>query len=65
MAFIVTRKGTRDSAGKRSLALPKAWCDYFGDRIDTVTVVGQNVLIVAPQGLEERALRMIKEDHDD
>ena len=65
MAFKVTRKPSRDTNGKRSLALPKAWCDYFGERIDRVTVVGQNVLIIAPQGLEERALKLIKEDHDD
>ena len=64
MAFRVVRKPSHDSNGKRSLALPKPWCDYFGDRIDRVTVVGQNVLIIAPQGYEERALKLIEEDHD-
>jgi len=54
-----------DANGKRSLTLPKAWCEYFADRLETVTVVGQNILIVAPEGLEERALKLIKEDRDD
>jgi len=63
MAFVVTRK-TSISRGKHMVTLPKAWCDYFGEQIKTVTLVGQSLIIVAPQGLEERALRLIKEDHD-
>ena len=65
MAFKVVRKVSMDANGKRSLTLPKAWCEYFADRLETVTVVGQNILIVAPEGLEERALKLIKEDRDD
>ena len=64
MAFVLKRK-TSISRGKYMVTLPKAWGDFFADSIDTVTVVGQNLLIIAPQGLEERALRLIKEDRDD
>jgi len=44
-----------------AITLPPGWCRYYGDRISTVTVVGHALLIIAPKGLEEHALRIIKE----
>ena len=44
-----------------AITLPPGWCRYYGDRISTVTVVGHTLLIIAPKGLEEHALRIIKE----
>jgi hypothetical protein len=64
MAFSLVRK---ISLKHRSyvLTLPMAWCQFYGDRVAKVTIIGQNLLIVAPQGLEARALKLIKEDRDD
>lgn len=44
-----------------AITLPPGWCRYYGDRISTVTVVGHTLLIIAPKGLEEHALRIVKE----
>jgi len=43
-----------------AVTLPLGWCQYYGDRISTVTVFGHDVLILAPKGLEEQAQRMIE-----
>ena len=47
-----------------AITLPQGWCRYYGDRISTVTMVGHALLIIAPKGLEEHALRIVKEEEN-
>jgi len=58
---IELKRRTYRIGASRVVTLPLAWCNYYRDRIDTVTIIEDGVLILAPQGLEERAQRMIKQ----
>jgi hypothetical protein len=42
------------------VTLPFAWCQYYGNRIDTLTIFGDRLLIIAPKGLEEQAAKLIQ-----
>ena len=65
MAFTVTRMITPTTYGRNILSLPRQWCDRFKGRLRPVMLVAEDLIIIAPQGLEERALKLIKEDRDD
>jgi len=56
----VTRR-TYKIGASRGITLPATWCHYYHDRIATVTLIGEDVLILAPKGLEEKAERLMKE----
>lgn len=43
----------------RVLTLPIAWCNYQGNRVDKLTLIGDDVLILAPQGTEETAQKVL------
>jgi len=45
----------------RVLTLPIAWCNYHGNKADKLTLIGDDVLILAPQGMEETAQRVLDE----
>ena len=60
MGFKIERKPFKIGSSM-SVTLPPAWCNYYGDRMATLTLVGNTVLILAPQGLEAQAQRMIEE----
>ncbi|GAG13857.1 unnamed protein product [marine sediment metagenome] len=60
MSFMIKRK-TFKIGQSHAVTLPVGWCNYYGDRIKTLTILGHNVLILAPQGLEDTAQRLIEE----
>jgi len=43
----------------RGVILPPSWCSYFGDRVKSVTILEDGILLIAPTGLEEKAQAMI------
>lgn len=59
MGFRVKRR-TFKIGQSIAVTLPLSWCRYYSDRIETVTMVGDGILILAPTGLEETALRIIE-----
>ena len=59
MAFKIERKSFRIGAS-RAITLPSAWCNYYDGRIDTITVLGSEVLILAPKGQENAAQSMLE-----
>lgn len=42
----------------RAITLPPAWVAIHGEENEKVTVLGQDILIIAPAGLEQRAEQM-------
>jgi len=60
MSFMTKRKTFRIGQS-HCVTLPPGWCAFYGDRIKTVTILGHNVLILAPQGLEDIAQKLIEE----
>jgi hypothetical protein len=59
MAFKIERKPFHIGASQ-AITLPSAWCSYYADRIDLITILGSEVLILAPKGLENVAQSMIE-----
>jgi virulence-associated protein VagC len=59
MSFKLCRKPFRIGASQ-AVTLPFAWCQYYGNRIDTLTIFGDRLLIIAPKGLEEQAAKLIQ-----
>jgi hypothetical protein len=41
--------------------MPRSWIDFYGDRVNEVTITGSTLLIVAPQGLEAQARKIVDE----
>lgn len=41
--------------GTKAITLPKSWLDYYGNRCEEITLLGDSLLILVPAGLEERA----------
>lgn len=60
MGFTLQRK-TFKIGSSHAVTLPAGWCQYYSGRIDTLTVIGGDLLILAPKGLEEKAERLMKE----
>ena len=59
MAFKIARKPFRIGASQ-AITLPSAWCNYYADRIDLITIVGSEILVLAPKGLENTAQAIIE-----
>jgi hypothetical protein len=57
---IKVQRNTGRSRLSRTLTLPIAWVNYYGPRIDRVTIMGSRCLIIAPEGLEDEAEKMLK-----
>ncbi len=57
MGFKITRKPFRIGASQ-AITLPHGWCAYYGERISTLTILGDTLLVIAPEGLEKQALRL-------
>jgi hypothetical protein len=56
MGIRVKRKVFRLGSGKaRGITLPAAWLSYLGSDVDTVTIIGSDLLVIAPPGLEKKA----------
>ena len=58
MAFKSERKPFK-IGNSRGIILPTSWCRYYTNRIDSVTIIEDQVLIIAPVGLEGKAQAMI------
>jgi hypothetical protein len=59
MAFKIERKPFHIGASQ-AITLPVGWCNFYADRIDLITILGSEVLILAPKGLENVAQSMIE-----
>lgn len=59
MGFTLTRKSFRIGAST-AVTLPADWCRYYGERINSLTMFGDEVLILAPAGLEDQAKRLLQ-----
>ena len=61
MGYRVKRK-TYDIGSSRGVTLPKPWLDYHGkDKTAELTLIGNAILVVAPEGYEDRAQRIVEE----
>jgi len=49
------RKLIHVGKSSRAVIMPKPWLDYHGERAEHLTLLGNSILIVVPQGLEEKA----------
>jgi hypothetical protein len=58
MGFLIKRKVFR-LGRSYALSLPSWWCDYY--HVKAVTLVGDALVIVAPEGYEEQARELIEE----
>ena len=60
MGIRIKRKVFRLTSGKtRGITLPSAWLSYLGSNVDTVTIIGNDLLVIAPPGLEKKAEEMV------
>ncbi len=59
MSFVLTRKSFKIGASI-GVTLPASWCRYYGNRIDSLTIFGDEVLVLAPTGLEGQARRLLQ-----
>jgi len=55
MGIRVKRKTFKAGGDSRAVVLPSGWIKYYGDRVNEVMVIGNDLLIIAPAGLEQRA----------
>lgn len=55
---IKVQRATHRQGASRSLSLLVSWCRYYGQRVDRVTIVGDCLLIVAPEGFEDEATKV-------
>ena len=60
MRFRIIRKTFRIGQS-HCVTLPPGWCAFYGERVKTVTILGHSLLIIAPQGLEDLAQKMIED----
>ena len=60
MVMVIKRKLLKLGVA-RALTLPHSWIDFYGDRVNEVTITGSTLLIVAPQGLEAQARKIVDE----
>jgi hypothetical protein len=44
-----------------AVTLPRSWCDFYGHRVDKVTIFGGKLLIICPSGLEVEASELISD----
>ena len=44
-----------------AVTLPLAWVNYYGDRVKRVTILGNSILVIAPEGLESEAEKLMEE----
>jgi len=60
MGFKILRKPFH--IGKsQAVTLPAGWCQFYGERVNKVTILGSSLLIIAPEGLEAEAQKLAEE----
>ena len=55
MGIKVTRKTFKAGGDSRAVVLPAGWISYYGTRAAEVLIIGSDLLIIGPAGLEHRA----------
>lgn len=55
------QRHTYKLGSSRVVTLPLAWVNYYGDRVDKVTIIGSSLLVIAPEGLESEAEELVME----
>jgi hypothetical protein len=60
MGFKIVRKPFKIGSST-AITLPADWCEYYREKIQTITIIGSSLLILAPAGLEQLADKLIKE----
>lgn len=66
MSFKVARKPFRIGTSL-AVTLPPAWVNYYRDKLATVTILGGDILLLAPMGMEAKAQEILDEveEHGD
>ena len=59
MGYKEKRKTIKVGSSSRAVILPKPWLDYHGEKAETLTLLGNAVLIVVPEGYEEKAQKIL------
>lgn len=63
MAFKQVRKIIRYGKSSNGIVLPKEWLDYYNlVKGNELLILGNQVLVIAPKHLEEKARRIIEEN---
>jgi hypothetical protein len=44
-----------------AVTLPQGWCNYYRERIATLTILGNQLLILVPKGFESQADKLMQE----
>jgi len=55
MGIRVKRKTFKAGGDSRAVVLPASWVTYYAGKVDQVTIIGSDLLVIAPAGLEQRA----------
>ena len=55
MGLRVKRKTFKAGGDSRAVVLPSGWIKYYGDKVSEVTIIGNDLLVIAPAGFEKRA----------
>jgi len=60
MAYKQQRPTIKVGKTSRAVILPKPWLDYHGQKANVLTILGDAILILAPQGYEKKAQRLLE-----
>ena len=60
MGYKVKRRTIKVGESSRAVILPKPWLDYHGENAEYLTLLGDAILIIAPNGYEEKAQKMLE-----
>lgn len=58
---IKIHRTTYKLGSSRAITLPSGWCEFYGKRADKVTILGNSLLIIVPEGLENTAQTLIEQ----
>ena len=60
MAYKQRRTTIKVGKTSRAIILPKPWLDYHGDKAEFLTLLGNAILIIAPEGYEKKAQELLE-----
>ena len=60
MGYKEKRRTIRVGETSKAVILPKPWLDYHGENAQTLTLLGDAILIIAPKGYEEKAQKILE-----
>jgi len=64
MGYKEKRKLIRVGKTAKGVILPKPWLDYHGNKAENLTLLGDTILIIAPEGYEEKARKLLDNAED-